>query len=70
MNKKLSNLSKDGKKELALAIHLWKDLKCQGGIDVDFFKQAIEFVEMLGIRKEFDDWQSELPPLIIEPRFK
>ena len=65
---KLENLTQNGKEELALAILLWKDFKSQGKMDIEIFKQALQFTDMLNIRKEFDDLHSILPPLIIKPR--
>ena len=61
-------LTKEGKEELALAIHLWKDFKAQGKMDIPIMRQALNFVDMLGVRKEFDEMHSKLPPLIIKPK--
>lgn len=55
-------LSKAGKEELALAIHLWKDFKGQGMMDVEIMKQALQFVKMLKVEKEFHDLHPKLPP--------
>jgi hypothetical protein len=63
-------LTKEGREELALAIHLWKDFKNQGKMDIEIMKQALYFVKMLGVEKEFDDLHGKLPPLKIEPRYK
>jgi len=62
-------LTKAGKEELALAIHLWKDFKSQGRMDVGIMRQALYFVKELGVEKEFEDLHSKLPPLRIEPRW-
>lgn len=48
-------LSLGGKKELALALLLWKDFKCQGKLDVGFYKQMIQFADGLGVRKELEE---------------
>lgn len=68
MNKSLSNLSAQGKEELALALVLWKDFKSQGKIDVPIYKQFIDLAKMLGVREEAEAWLSKLPPLEIKPR--
>ena len=51
----MEELSKDGKEELALALLLWKDFKCQGKVDVEFYKQMIQFADGLGVRQELDE---------------
>ena len=61
-------LTQTGKEELALAVLLWKDFKSQGKMDVTIMKQALGFVNMLGIKKEFDELHSNLQPMNIEPR--
>ncbi len=48
-------LSKDGKEELALALLLWKDFKCQGKFDTEFYMQMVHLADTLGIRKELED---------------
>lgn len=63
-------LTKGGREELALAIHLWKDFKSQGKMDVEIMKQALMFAKTLGIMEEFEDLHSKLPPLKIELRYK
>ncbi|GAH46394.1 unnamed protein product [marine sediment metagenome] len=48
-------LSKDGKEELALALLLWKDFKCQGKVDIDFYKQMLALADYIGVREELDE---------------
>ena len=48
-------LSKDGKEELALALLLWKDFKCQGKVDLEFYKQMLLFADHLGVRAELGE---------------
>jgi len=55
-------LNKAGREELALAIHLWKDFKSQGKMDIEIMKSALRFANELGIKKEFDNMHSKLPP--------
>lgn len=69
MDMKLENLTVAGKEELALALLLWKDFKCQGKIDVEIVKQVTEFTELLGVTKEFHKIQSLIPPMKIEERY-
>jgi len=47
-------LSTDGKEELALALLLWKDFKCQGKVDVNFYMQMIQLADGLGVRQELE----------------
>lgn len=62
------DLSEEGKFELALAILLWKDFKSDGKLSIEATRQAIEFVKMLDIEKEYDKIHSILPPMKIESR--
>ena len=48
-------LSQDGKEELALALLLWKDFKCQGKVNFEFYKQMIQFADGLGVRQELEE---------------
>lgn len=64
----LDQLNAAGREELALAILLWKDFKCQGKLDVVITEQAIQFVQMLGVEDEFYKLLPILPPLEIKPR--
>ena len=61
-------LTKAGKEELALALILWKDFKCDGKTDIEIWKSAIRFADMLGVRKEYDDLQNKIPLMRITPR--
>ena len=51
----MMKLSQDGKEELALALLLWKDFKCQGKLNLDFYKQMLQFADGLGIRPELEE---------------
>lgn len=48
-------LTKDGKEELALALLLWKDFKCQGKVDLEIYKQMLSFADHLGVRQELEE---------------
>ena len=48
-------LSKEGKEELALALLLWKDFKCQGKVDLDLYKQMLALSDYVGVREELDE---------------
>lgn len=61
-------LTNEGKEELALAILLWKDFKCQGVADVEIFKQAYGMAKAVGVEKEFEACLSKLPPVKITLR--
>ena len=56
----MPEISKAGKKELALALLLWKDFKCQGHIDIDFYKQMLELADYIGVREELDELIKEV----------
>lgn len=51
----MPELSQDGKEELALALLLWKDFKCQGKVDIDFYKQMLSLADYIGVRKELEE---------------
>ena len=59
--KKLEQLTDDGRQELALALLLWKDFKCDGHLDIGIYKQTLELAEMLGVQKEFEELIKKLP---------
>lgn len=48
-------LTEAGREELALALLLWKDFKCQGKIDIDIYKKMIHFADGLGVRPELEE---------------
>ena len=62
MAHKLEDLSKDGRQELALALHLLKDFKSRGKLDVEITKQCIDLAKMLGVEEEFSDLYKVIPP--------
>lgn len=62
-------ITEEGKKELAVALILWKDFKSNGKFDLDVTKQMLEFSKHLGIEKETQEMMSQLPPVIIKPRY-
>ena len=68
--KKLSNLSDEGKQELALALLLWRDFKKPD--DGDWARtvmQMFEMAEMLDVRKELEYLIPRLPPFKITPLY-
>jgi hypothetical protein len=70
MPKQLSDMSKDGRQQLALALLLLKDFKSEGRCDLDVSLMCLEFADMLGVRKEFEELIPKVPPMRIEPRYK
>ena len=66
----LNQLSDGGRQELALALLLWKDFKCQGKLDLEIYLQAVSFAEMLGVKDKFEELMKKLPPMKIELRYK
>ncbi|KKM13297.1 hypothetical protein LCGC14_1717680, partial [marine sediment metagenome] len=43
--------------------------KSNGKFDLDVTKQMLEFSKHLGIEKETQEMMSQLPPVIIKPRY-
>lgn len=64
----MKELSKEGKQELALALLLWKDFKCDGKWNLEVTRQCYEFVLALGVKDEYDALMPKLPPMRITPR--
>jgi len=50
-----AELSKAGKEELALALFLWKEFKCQGKSDVEIFKMMFALAKYKGVEKELEE---------------
>lgn len=69
--RKLSDLSEEGKEELALALLLWKDFKKQndGESWAKAAMQMFEMAEMLGVKKELEYLIPRLPPFKITPKY-
>ena len=65
---KLNDLSKEGKQELALALILWRDFKTGGKIDITITKQVLQFIELLGIKKEYNELFPKMPVMEIKER--
>lgn len=63
-------LNEDGRQQVALALILLKDFKSQGRFDPDLTLMIIEMADHLGVRSEYDDLTSKIPPMKIEPRYK
>jgi len=61
-------LSKAGREELALALILLKDFKCDGKLDIEVSKRIFEMAKYLGVASEFNFLTSRVPPLKIVPR--
>jgi len=53
-------LTDGAKKELALAIFLWRSFKSQGKMDLQIFKQTLELVKHIGVEAEFDKLDHEI----------
>jgi hypothetical protein len=64
----LDQLTEAGKEELALALLLWKDFKCDGKFDIEVTRQVLAFAEMLGVKSQFEALMPKLPPMKITPR--
>lgn len=53
-------LAEGGRREVALALLLWKDFKCQGKMDIDIFKQMFELADYLEVRNELETLNREI----------
>ena len=63
-------LSKDAKEQVALALILLKDFKCQGKFDIEIAKTIIELAQHLEVYEEYNDLLSKVPPMKIGPRYQ
>lgn len=64
-----NGLSKSGREQVAVALILLKDFKCDGKFDVDTTMAIIKLAEHLGVGQEFRDLQSKVPPMKIVERY-
>ena len=62
--------TKAWKEEVALAILLWKDFKCEGKFDAEVIITMYALAADLGVKEELDALIPKLPPMKIEPRHK
>jgi len=65
----VNDLTKAGREELALALILLKDFKCQGKMDVDITIQIHKLAEHLGVLDEMIALLPKVPPMRIEERY-
>lgn len=56
----LDDLSDGGRRELALALLLWKDFKADGKFDPDLVLQMYELADVLGVRTQLEQLAREL----------
>ena len=68
MKRTLADLSEDGKQQLALALLLLKDFKSDGKFDVNMILKILELADMLGVREQYDELITRIPPLKITQR--
>ena len=68
MSDKVVGLTENAKKELALALILWKDFKTEGKFDPELSLQAMKMADYLDVRAQYDSLLSQIPPMRIEPR--
>ena len=61
-------LSKAGKEEVALALILLKDFKCDGRFDVDMVMNILKLAEYLGVKQEYDELITQVPPMKVTER--
>jgi len=66
----MKELSRSGKEQVAFALLLLKDFKCEGRFDMEVIKSIFELADHLGVRKEYDDIMKSVPPMRIEPRYQ
>ncbi len=53
------------KDEVALALLLWKDFKCNGTFDVEITRTVLLLADDLEVRKEFENLTRTCPPFKI-----
>jgi hypothetical protein len=61
-------LSKEGKQQVALALILLKDFKCEGRFDPEITILILKLADTLGVMNEYDGLLSKVPPMKITPR--
>jgi len=61
-------LSEEGKREIAFALLLLKDFKCNGRFDIEITKSILELSDYLGVREKLEELISKVPPFIVKPR--
>lgn len=54
-------LTEEGKRELAVALVLWKDFKDQGKMDIEVMKSVVKFAEIIDVTAEFQEMLSKMP---------
>jgi len=64
----VKELSEAGREQVAMALLLLKDFKCDGKFDVEVTRMILGLADHLGVRKEFDGLTSKVPPMRIAPR--
>ena len=61
-------LTEAGKEELAFALILLKDFKCQGKFDFEITKAIFGLSKLLGVEEQFNNLLSQVPVMKIEVR--
>ena len=64
----MAELSDAGKRELALALILWRDFKSEGLFDVEVVTQMLGLADHVGVRSQVEEMLSQVPPMEIRPR--
>jgi hypothetical protein len=65
-----ASLSEAGREEVALALLLLKDFKCEGRFDPDITMRIFTLAKYLGVYAELERLLSKIPPMRIEPRYE
>lgn len=63
-------LNAAGREQIALALILLKDFKCEGRFDIEISRSILELSEYLEVRDEFNKLLPITPLMKIEPRYK
>lgn len=66
---KKKKLSEGGREQVALALILLKDFKCDGRFDVDQTLAVLQLAEHLGVAKEYYKLMPQIPPMKIVERY-
>jgi hypothetical protein len=64
----MKRLSKAGKQELAFALILLRDFKCDGKFDPKVIVAILSLADHIGVRTEYDELMTQIPPMKITQR--
>jgi hypothetical protein len=63
-----AKLTEQGREELALALLLLKDFKCEGKFDGQVTMNILKLAKELGVLTQLEKLMTKIPPMRIVPR--